>query len=99
MPELTTLDELTDEPHAEIFDEPRPRAVRLRLDAGQRIPPHSHPGTNVVFHLVEGRVELTLDDETFELKPGDLARCSGDRRISPEALEPSTAVIVFAEDE
>ena len=96
MPELTTLDELTAAPHAEMFEERRPRAVRLRLDADERVPPHTHPGTNVVFHLLSGHVELSLDDETYDVRPGQLVRCSGECEISPHALDPSTAVVVFA---
>ncbi|MGB9960741.1 cupin domain-containing protein (plasmid) [Halobacterium sp. MBLA0001] len=98
-PELTTLDSLTKAPHAEIFEERRPRTVRLQLDAGERVPPHTHPGTHIVLHLVSGHLELSLDDETYDVNPGELVRCSGECKISPHALEPSTAVIVFAPTE
>ena len=96
MPERTALDDLTDAPHAEIFDEPRPRAVRLELDADERVPPHTHPGTDVVFHLLSGRVALHLDDERYEVDSGELVRFSGEREVSPHARDPSTAVVVFA---
>ena len=96
MPELTALDELTKTPHAEVFEERRPRTVRLQLAEDERVPPHSHPGTNVVLHLVSGRLVLSLDDERHEVTPGQLVRFSGDREISPRAVEPSTAVVVFA---
>lgn len=96
MPEITSLSELESEPHAELFETRRPRAVRLSLDADERVPPHRHPGNDIVLHVVEGHLELTLDDETHELRPGQLARFSGERDISPYAVEPSTAVVVFA---
>lgn len=96
MPEVTALDDLTATPHAEVFDAHRPRTVRLELDADDRVPPHTHPGTDVVLHLLSGRLELDLDDETFDLEPGRLVRFSGDRQVSPRAVEPSTAVVVFA---
>jgi mannose-6-phosphate isomerase-like protein (cupin superfamily) len=96
MPELVSLDDTMDEPHAELFAEPRPRCVRLRLAADERIPPHTHPGTDVVMHLVSGALELSLDEETFDLTPGDLVRWRGEREVSPRAREPSTAVVVFA---
>jgi quercetin dioxygenase-like cupin family protein len=96
MPEITTVDELSDTPHAEIFDEHRPRAVRLELEADERVPPHSHPGTDVVLYLVSGDLELSLDGETYDLSAGQIARFGGDREISPRACEPSTAVVVFA---
>lgn len=99
MPELTTLDDLTNAPHAEIFEERRPRVVRLQLDADERVPPHTHPGTNIVLHLLSGHLDLALDDENYDVKPGQLVRCSGECKISPHALEPSTAVVVFAPKE
>lgn len=99
MPEITAIDDLTDAPHAEVFDERRPRTVRLELDAGDGVPAHTHPGTNVVLHLLSGRLELALDDEQYELSPGEVARFSGEREISPQAVEHSTALLVFAPTE
>ncbi|NHX36167.1 MULTISPECIES: cupin domain-containing protein [Halolamina] len=96
MPEIIAIDELAEAPHAEVFEERRPRTVRLELDAGDEVPPHTHPGTNVVLYLLDGRLDLALDGETHELEPGDVARFSGEREISPRAVEASTALIVFA---
>jgi len=96
MIEQATLADLEETPHAEVFEQRQPRTVRLQLEADQRVPPHTHPGTNVVLHLVLGRLELSLDDEDYELGPGDLIRFSGGREVSPYAVEPSTAVVVFA---
>lgn len=98
MPEITPLDELDETPHAEVFERREPRTVRLRLDADQRVPEHTHPGTNVVLHLLSGRLQLTLGDEVYEVEPGQLVRFSGDQQVSPYAVEPSTAVVVFAPD-
>ena len=99
MPEITAIDDLTQTPHAEVFTQRDPRAVRLDVDAGDEVPPHTHPGTNVVLHLLDGRLDLSLDDETSELVPGDVARFSGEREISPRAVEASTALVVFAPTE
>lgn len=96
MPEITAIDDLTDTPHAEVFERREPRAVRLHLGAGDEVPPHVHPGTNVVLHLLDGRLDLSLDGETHELTPGDVARFSGEREISPHAIEESRALVVFA---
>jgi len=41
-------------------------------------------------------VELTLDGGTYGRDAGDLIRFSGERELSPYAVEPSTAVVVFA---
>jgi quercetin dioxygenase-like cupin family protein len=96
MPEHTTLSTLSETPHAEVFETRRPRTVRLQLDADERVPKHTHEGTDVVIHLLEGHVELTLGDEVYDLSAGDLIRFSGDREVSPYATEASTAVVVFA---
>jgi quercetin dioxygenase-like cupin family protein len=96
MPERTTLDDLEERPHAEVFETRRPRTERREPDADERVPRHTHEGTNVVLHLLDGRLELTLDEETYALESGELIRFSGDREVSPYAVEPSTAVVVFA---
>lgn len=96
MTEVRSLSDLETEPHAEVFERPRPRTVRLQLEADQRIPPHRHPGTDIVLHLVTGRIELTLDAEEYELEANDVIQFSGDRSVSPYATETSTAMLVFA---
>lgn len=99
MPEHSTISELSDTPHTEVFETRKPRTVRLQLDTDERVPAHTHPGTNVVLHLLSGHLELSLDDERYELRPGELVRFSGEREIEPVAIEHSTAIIVFAPTE
>ncbi len=96
MPEITDIDDLTETPHAEVFEEREPRCVRLELDAGDGVPPHTHPGTNVVLHLLDGRLDLSLDEQEHVLTPGDVARFSGELHVSPHAVEDSAALVVFA---
>lgn len=96
VPETTSLADLEKTPHAEVFEEHRPRTVRLELDEDEHVPPHTHPGTDIVLHLLSGQLELTLDDETYTLTPDELIRFSGEREVSPYAVEESTAVIIFA---
>jgi len=96
MPELTALSTLSEAPHAEVFDRREPRTVRLQLAAGESVPPHTHPGTDIVLHLLSGELEVTLDGETHHVEPGELVQFSGDREVSPHAVADSTAVIVFA---
>jgi len=96
MPELTDLATLSETPHAEVFDRREPRTVRLQLDAGESVPPHTHPGTDVVLHLLSGHLEVTLDDETYDVEAGELLQFGGNSEASPRAVEDSTAVIVLA---
>ncbi|WP_254523765.1 cupin domain-containing protein [Natrinema caseinilyticum] len=96
MPDVTALDSLEETTHAEVFDGGSPRTVRLRLEADERVPAHRHPDSNVVLLVLSGRLELALGDETYALGPDDVVRFDGDQDISPRAVEPSTALIVFA---
>lgn len=96
MAEVKSLTELETVPHAEVFERARPRTVRLQLDADQRIPPHRHPGMDIVLYLDAGRIELALDTDEFELEANDVIQFSGDQSVSPHALETSTALLVFA---
>ncbi|WP_256300572.1 cupin domain-containing protein [Haloarchaeobius salinus] len=94
MPDVVSVPDLTDAPHATVF-ESDPRVVRLALDADQRLPAHRHPGETVLFHVLDGRVNLTLGDGVLELDPGDLARFDGDVDIAPHAREESTVLVTF----
>lgn len=96
MTEITALADLDGEPHANVFPGTEPKTVRLSLAAGERVAAHSHPGRDVVLHLLDGAIELELDDETHTLEANDVARFDGEREISPVATEPSTALIVLA---
>ncbi|WP_435066658.1 cupin domain-containing protein [Haloplanus sp. C73] len=96
MTSIRTLSELDGERHANVFPDAEPKTIRLTLDAGEAVAPHTHPGREIVFYLVEGQVELRLDDETHELAAGDVARFDGEREVAPRAIEASTALIVLA---
>jgi len=76
--------------------EGEPRTVLLSLAADERVPAHSHPERAVVFHVLSGEIELTLDDETTTLQPGELARFDGDCDISPYARTASRALVILA---
>ncbi len=73
-----------------------PRTVLLALAADERVPAHSHPDRAVVFHVLSGEIELTLDDETETLQAGEIARFDGDCDISPYALTASRALVTLA---
>lgn len=93
MPERVSLDDLDAEPHAQMFADPK--VVRVSLDAGERVPEHSHPGEDVLFYQVAGRLDLRLDDETYELAAGDAVRFAGERDVEPVAVDDSTALVAF----
>ncbi|QLH78053.1 cupin domain-containing protein [Halosimplex rubrum] len=80
-----------------VLFEGAPKTVRLALDEGDRVPPHQHPDKEIVCHVLEGAIEMTLGDETVDLSAGDAARFSGDQDISPRAREDSVALLVLAE--
>lgn len=97
MTTIHSLDGLDGRPHANVFPDEEPKTIRLTLDAGDEVAPHSHPDREIVFYLAEGAIELELDGETHGLSAGDVARFDGDREIAPAAVEESTALIVLAD--
>lgn len=96
MVEQASLDAVPDRKKHPVF-EADPRTVRVRLEAGEEIAEHTHPGTRILFLVVEGSLELTLDDESYALASGDLLRFDGERTISGSAAEPATAVVVLVD--
>lgn len=95
MVEQTNVDGLDGTPHADAF-EGTPRTVRLELDAGESVPEHSHPGTEIVFHQLAGELTVRLDGDAYDVGPGDLLRFSGDRQVEPVAKTDCRALIVIA---
>jgi quercetin dioxygenase-like cupin family protein len=96
-PELAAIDDLDDHPHAHVFPDGEPQTVRLELDAGQRVPTHKHPDRQVVCHVLDGELDVTLGDSEVTVSAGEIARFDGAQDISPEAREPSTALLVLAQ--
>ncbi len=94
--EVTDVDELTETPHAEVFETRDPRTVRLHLDAGESVPAHQHPDSMVVLYVRSGALELGLGDDTYNLEAGDAVRFDGAQDVSPHALEDAEALVVFA---
>lgn len=95
MPDTASLDDLNGRPVDDVFGGGHPRTVRLALEAGDSLEPHRHPAADIVVHVLEGRIDLRLDDESYELGPGQLARFSGERDISPLAIDDAVALLVF----
>lgn len=95
MPQRIHVEDPDAEPHAELFADPK--VVRLSLAAGEGVPAHSHPDTDVLFYQVEGRLDLRLDDETYELAAGDAVTFAGEADVEPTAVADSTALVAFFE--
>ncbi|MDG5777252.1 cupin domain-containing protein, partial [Haloarculaceae archaeon H-GB1-1] len=91
----TSLDDLDESTHATVFPDD-PRTVRLSLDAGESVPEHDHPDTDVLFHVLSGSFEVTVGDETYAVETGDLLRFDGARSVSPAAVTDATALVVLA---
>jgi quercetin dioxygenase-like cupin family protein len=51
-----------------LIDTPQFKALVVGLEAGGQIP--VHPGEAAAYHFLEGEGSMTVDDETFEVKPG-----------------------------
>jgi quercetin dioxygenase-like cupin family protein len=51
-----------------LVDTPKFKALVVGLDAGQQIP--LHPAEAAMYHFLEGEGLMTVDNETFVIKPG-----------------------------
>lgn len=51
-----------------LFDTPQFKALVVGLEAGGQIP--VHPGEAAMYHFLEGEGLMTVDEETFAIKPG-----------------------------
>jgi quercetin dioxygenase-like cupin family protein len=95
MADTVHLPDLDGDGRGVLFDG-EPRTVRLALDAGDGVPAHRHPDRDIVLHLLSGRLDLQLGDESVAVTPGDVVRFDGDQDIAPTAREDSVALLVLA---
>lgn len=51
-----------------LFDTPSFKTLVVGLEPGQQIP--LHPGEAAMYHFLEGTGQMTVGEETFEIKPG-----------------------------
>jgi quercetin dioxygenase-like cupin family protein len=51
-----------------LIDTPQFKALVVGLEAGGQIP--VHPGEAAMYHFLEGEGLMTVDDESFAIKPG-----------------------------
>lgn len=93
---ITSIDELEGAPHANAFPNKEPKTIRLKLEAGESVPAHRHPGRDIVLYLVSGEIELDLDNAAHPVEAGDIVRFDGAQDISPTAIENSVALIVLS---
>jgi quercetin dioxygenase-like cupin family protein len=45
---------------------------RVQYEPGKQVPWHAHEDTEQVMFILEGQVEMTIEDETKTLTPGDV---------------------------
>jgi len=64
------------------------------IDAGGKLPQHSHPHEQVV-HQLEGELEVTVDGVTTVLRPGNVAVIPSHAVHSGRALTACRAMDVF----
>ena len=56
--------------HGQVVNNQDIMVVHLHLKEGETIPPHNHPGRQIFFTVVEGEVEVYLnEEETYPLVP------------------------------
>jgi quercetin dioxygenase-like cupin family protein len=69
--------------------------TEFRMSAGSTLPKHAHSHEQTGY-LVEGRIRLTIGEQSFGVGPGDSWCIPGDTPHSAEILEESVAVEVFS---
>jgi quercetin dioxygenase-like cupin family protein len=45
---------------------------RVRYEAGKQVPWHAHENTEQVMYILDGEVEMTIEEETATVKAGDV---------------------------
>ena len=66
--------------------------IEITEKAGVRVPSHSHDDHESVVYLIKGRMTLTIGDQTFEAKAGDVWRHPIGVSHTSVTLEDSVAI-------
>lgn len=92
--DTATLADFDADGRTPVFEDPY--TVHLGLEAGDSVPPHTHPGQDILFAVHDGELDLTVGEETERLAAGEMANFDGDADIAVEAIEDVRALVVFA---
>lgn len=68
---------------------------RVIIPAGQTNPRHRHPNCDEILHLLSGRIEHSLESESFVLKPGDTISIPAGKWHNARALDGVDAEMVI----
>lgn len=64
--------------------------------AGMNIDKHKHPGVDVIFTVVKGKVEVCLQGEEMHVvQPGDVLHFDGENTIEAQYLEASEVIVTL----
>ncbi len=65
-----------------VFKEGDSTVFVLNFTAGQTLPTHKHPGTNVYLLVVEGEGTFTIDGKEVKAKKNDVILADGDEEFA-----------------
>lgn len=69
--------------------------AELRLNKGSSLPAHSHPHEQTGY-MIEGKLNLKIAGEEFEVNPGDSWSIPSNAEHGAEVLEDTVVVEVFS---
>ena len=69
---------------------------RATIRAGKENPRHRHPNCDEILHLIAGRIDHTLGDESFIMEPGDTISIPSGIWHQARALDGADAEMVIA---
>lgn len=68
--------------------------AQWRFEAGADLPAHNHPHEQITL-VLQGKLELTVGDDTLQLIPGDNLPIASQVMHGGKALEPTIALDIF----
>lgn len=78
-----------------IFENEKVKVAHKVFKKGSEVPRHNHEGKLVFFTPVKGKLEITVEDETQVIEPGQVLHYDGEYFMHVLALEDSEAFIYF----
>lgn len=75
------------------------KTVKKEVVAGKEISRHNHIGKEIIFIVVQGEIEILLDDtEKYILSPGKVLNFNGSHFIKGRAIKDTVIFITLVEE-
>ena len=81
--------------NGKLYEQKDVQIIHKTVSAGDGIPPHSHPDCWVLFIPVQGNFSVEINEDSYEVIPGQILEFDGNATMSAHCEQHSQAMVVL----